>query len=87
MGERKYPEHNKMRAAKVNSQAIGEFIEWAQESGMTICEFQDNLRGGYYHPTPKSIEQLLADFFGINLMKVGEEKDAMVVELRGGDDD
>src|SRR6266516_6765252 len=36
-----YPEHEKLKAVKDASQAIGEFIEWLGENGYHICERQD----------------------------------------------
>lgn len=36
-----YPEHEKLKAIKDQSQAIGEFIEWLKSQGYYICERRD----------------------------------------------
>jgi len=74
-----YPEHRKLREIKDKSQCIGEFIEWLNEEGMTVCEWSpgniDN-----WNPTSTSTNRLLARFFEIDLDKLEEEKLAMLDE-------
>jgi hypothetical protein len=84
-----YPEHDKLAAVQDESQVIGEFIEMA---GYTLCEmrtFTDvDSRGRRYEtqprlaPVAKSIQQLLADYFEIDLNKIEAEKRAMLNSLR-----
>ena len=74
-----YPEHDKMNAVKEESQAIGEFLTWAEGEGMIL-----------YHqfarvPVMKSTNQLLADYYGIDLDEVNAEKRRMIQEIREKD--
>ena len=80
--DNRYPEHDKVRAVKNESQRLGAFIEWLNEKDMQICEGEEGLHGVRWYPTTKNIERLLAEYFEIDLQKVGEEKDAMVAEMR-----
>ena len=77
-----YPEHRKMHAVKDKSQEIGNFIEWLHEKGLAICVSEERARGIEWYPTTKNIETLLAEYFDIDLKKIGEEKDKMVEEMR-----
>ena len=78
-----YPEHDKMLAVKDESQPIGEFIEWLYSTGYTIAKYSDidddNCWGW---PDDRGIEQWLADYFGVDLKVVADEKEAMYQELR-----
>lgn len=74
----RYPEHEKMKAVKPQSQAIGEFILWAQEQGLLLCKAGE--RGWW--PTHESIEQILARHFDIDLGKIEAEKQHMLEEIR-----
>ena len=80
----RYPEHQKLKAVKHESQAIGEFLEWLSENEMQICKIQPGefIRHGGYEAVRDSTEQLLARFFEIDLKKISDEKDAMLEELR-----
>lgn len=86
----RYPEHDKLTAISDESQAIGEFIE---TSDYTLCELKSfteplNDAGDTYEtgpqfvPVAKSIQQVLADYFGIDLAKIETEKRAMLDALR-----
>lgn len=83
----KYPEHEKMRAVRSQSQAIGSFLDWLDHSGYAVCEWEKTGPGANrshdFMRTQKSIEQLLADYFEIDLKKISDEKDAMYASLRG----
>lgn len=61
------PECEKLTAASSESQVIGEFIEWLQE---TYCDDVEMPR--------VSIERLLAEFFEIDLDKVEVERRALL---------
>lgn len=75
----KYPEHQKLRAVKDESQSIGMFIEWLRSTNREICRMRF---GSEYFPIDRSIEKLLAEYFEIDLDKIEDEKDQMVDELR-----
>lgn len=80
----KTPELEKMHSVKERSQAQGEFIEWlSSEKGIRLCTLEDagNCRNEYM-PIYTSLEELLAEFHGIDLQKVEREKRALLESLR-----
>lgn len=79
MNEGEYPEHDKLQLIADKSQAIGEFLEWLQEEKqLVICQSADE----HYYPHFVRKEELLADFFEIDLKKLDDEKRAMLKEYR-----
>lgn len=74
------PELDKMLAVNDKSQVIGEFLDWLRNDKDYVlaeyCTDDDNL-----YPTHSSIETLLADFFGIDLKKIEEERRAILKSL------
>jgi len=68
MGDIQTPECDKLHAIADKSQVVGEFIEWVRE------------KHGVH--MPKSIDDLLADFFEIDQNKVEQEKRAILESLR-----
>ena len=81
--EQKWPEHEKMAKVQVESQAIGEFIEWLGSQDMLICRATGEEKTDYpYIPAYENIERLLARHFNIDLTKIEEEKRAMLEEMR-----
>lgn len=87
-----YPEHEKLKAVHIQSQACGEFLEWlAREKNYSLCyyyapspeEDDDGAEEGYV-PVSIRIEDLLAEHFGIDLNKLEAEKRAMLDEFRKG---
>jgi hypothetical protein len=75
----KYPEHIKLQAVKNESQIIGEFLEALPQQGLWICE-----QGGGFYPTDRSIQSMLATYFGIDLRKIDQEKQQMLDQIRRG---
>lgn len=69
MGE--HPELDKLQAVAEKSQAIGRFIETA---GYTLGHWD----GKVFVPTNKTIDEILADYFEIDLMKVDMERRAIL---------
>lgn len=84
-------EVDKMLKIKEKAQVAGEFLEWLQSKGYRICTYfkdkeyekdeKDEDESGYY-PAHINIEQLLADFFGIDLEKVEKEKRKILDDIR-----
>ena len=74
----KLPEHEKLAALGNRNQELGEFIEWLNEQGLTICA----LSGNEYYRARLRTEQLLALYFGINLNKLEKEKQQLLESLR-----
>jgi hypothetical protein len=78
------PMLDRMRAVKADSQKIGSFIDWLNERGTPICEkVHDDRFGDEMVPVSDSIEKLLARYFEIDLVKVEDERRALLDEMRG----
>jgi hypothetical protein len=77
---KKTPEHDKLHAVKDESQVIGTFLDWLQGEGMCVAQFDDSEE--QYWPVRERIEQLLAKYFDIDLVKLEKEKVTMLEELR-----
>jgi hypothetical protein len=75
-----YPEHERLKAIKDKSQAIGEFLEWLDSHpSITLCDIDSNHD---YFPTHVTNNTLLAEYFGIDLAKLENEKQLMLDEFR-----
>lgn len=72
-----YPEHDKLNLIKEKSQSIGEFLNWINEQGIHLCRMYDDYSLHY-----ESTNSLLARFFEIDLVKLEEEKMAMLAKFR-----
>lgn len=83
--DEKYPECAKLLAASKESQAQGEFLAWLQEEKAFVLaewdEEEDIERAGLV-PVCARIEDLLAEFHGIDMTKVENERRAMLEEMR-----
>lgn len=86
-------ELEKMRAVKNESISLSRFLDFLSESGYTICRWQEHQRHGPdpsdytpegFYPKQNTHEELLAEFFEIDLKKVEEERQALLHELRKG---
>lgn len=88
--EDQYPECEKMAAVKDEFQVIGEFLEWLQHDRqiqvkLCVLNSATDKSTDYYTklvPYRIEMEQLLAEFFGIDLDKVEQEKRWMFKEIR-----
>lgn len=78
------PESDKMLAVHDKSQAIGEFMEWLQgERGIVLAEWEDRTsRDAVLHPSHPGINQLLAQYFEIDLNVVEREKRAILAGIQ-----
>jgi hypothetical protein len=65
-----------MQIKALHTQAIGIFVEWLNSQGMWIAHYAqfDDIKDPMLVTVDKSIEQLLADFAGIDLNKVEQER-------------
>ena len=90
--ERNTPQLNKLAAVSKSSQAIGEFLD---TSPYILCEvvpckqFHPTPRAAEYctvgqHlvPTSKTIQQILAEYFGIDLQEVERERREILRETQ-----
>ena len=96
--EEKYPECDKIVAAHDKSQVIGEFLDWLKSRGIRLGQWKPtpselvlNRMTGKRIPADDeetfveyftSKEKILAEFFGIDLNKVEEERRAMLESIR-----
>lgn len=77
-------ECDKMHAVQNESQVIGNFLEWLlQKQGMVLCSYCDEIG---LSPMVVNIEELLADYFEIDLNKVEQEKRAILDQQRAEND-
>ena len=80
----KYSEHEKMSAVADKSQATGEFLEWLFDTkGYVLCETREDTWHEQFDPVNSRIENLLAEFYGVDLNLVEKEKRHMLVTYWG----
>ena len=94
----KTPECDKLRSVSENGQAIGEFLDWlVYEKKVNLCESHEHdencedgegeqleceLKEHEYIPFSYQIQNLLAEYFKIDLDKVETERRAILAELQ-----
>lgn len=81
----KYPEHEKLKSVKRESEIVQSFIDWLfDETNMLICEFDQDgdWYEGRYPQVRLTREQIMAQYFDIDLQKLSEEKDAILDDWR-----
>ena len=80
MSDTKYPLNNKFEHVSDLTHAIASFLEWAEkQKGLRLCE-PYKPQYSWYIPVYTSKEQLLLEFFGIDLAALEREKNQMVNE-------
>ena len=78
---RKYPEHAKLKALDVKRELIQAFVDWLfDDSDFILCDDRA-ISDGEYTETSVSREQIMADFFEIQLDVIAEEKEKMYQEM------
>jgi len=78
-----YPECEKIKNIQSISQEIGEFLEWLEATKkVSLCQWTDGYTGQGYYSFHYNKEELLAEYFNIDLKKVEEERLAMIEKLR-----
>ncbi len=71
----KTPELDKMTKVQDKSQTIGVFLDWlSNEKELEICTYDDDDEDPAYHSCHETIEQLLAEYFDIDLVKCENER-------------
>ena len=84
----KTPELDKMLAVKEKSQIIGEFLEWLSGQSIVLAEFDMVACEDCGYKTEMLVyrrtgrEQLLAEFFEIDLNKCEQERQQILTDLR-----
>lgn len=79
MSEPQYPECEKLKEVSKYSQQVGEFLD---ESNLAICEWDDDTC--QWQPLRFTMEQLLCKMFGIDPVKVEQERQSILEGLRNG---
>lgn len=75
-----YPECEKMAAVEDESQTIGDFLEWLGcVKEVSLCHLIEGEDEMEYDPIHIDTEQLLVEYFHINLKKVEEERRQMIM--------
>lgn len=77
-----YPEHERLQHVKEKSQICGEFLDWLKEVKQFDLVLIDE--NGITWVPGDSTQSLLAEFFGISLTNIDNEKRAMLDALRAG---
>ncbi len=86
----KTPEHDKQEKVIKTSQEIGRFLDWLQdEKGVSLAHYQESTRLGLSGPVTEEVYirfahsrlGLLAEFYGIDLDRLEDEKIAILAEL------
>lgn len=76
-----YPEHEKLKLISDQSDTIGEFLESA---GYVLAQYQDveGYRDPMLLPVSTTTQQILANYFEIDLKKIQQEKQHMLAQIR-----
>lgn len=78
-----YPEHEKLERIQKESQAQGEFIDWLSGKGIYLAVYCDEKHlEALLVMANVSINNLLAEYHGINQAKLEQEKRQMLAEFR-----
>ena len=75
----RYPECEKLRSVAPKSQIIGEFLDWLMEQGIGFSKYSEKTQ--YNQPYNPNIQDLLAQFFEVDLNKVEEERRQIIKDL------
>ena len=76
-----YPEHDKLAGVQDQTQAVGDFLEWVMAKHQ--CELgRPEGRNAGFRGIGKTVPQLLADWAGIDLDRLEQEKRAMLDVFR-----
>ena len=86
MSDIQYPEHERMAEFQKDSYAIGEFIERLPQYGLTLVDSEGDASVRLI-PASRTLEQVLAQHFDIDLKKIEQEKQQMLEDIRQKQDD
>jgi hypothetical protein len=77
-----------MQSVKGESQKLGAFLEWMQEQGYFIYSYDEaseiceECGRGHFARVNLTIEALLAEYFGIDLKKLEQERTQILEDVR-----
>jgi hypothetical protein len=72
------PELDKIKAARADTQAAGDFLEWLDEQGIELSKWEGGLGWGVYEQIDETRESLLARWKGIDLAAAERERRALL---------
>lgn len=75
-------ELEKVKKIHKESQAVGEFLDWLNTKYYICREATENDEGQHFMPLSKSTEQLLAEYYKIDLEKLEKEKMQVLENFR-----
>ena len=89
------PELDKIQANRTESQSIGDFLDWLRnDHNLSLCKYDEKAicedceeEVGGYISSHLSVEQLLAQYFGVDLNKAEEERQALLAQIRENNQD
>jgi hypothetical protein len=73
-----YPMLERLRAIEDKSHAIGDFLEWLEGKGVFLASYYEEAGLSRYRV---NIQELLAEFFDIDLDELEKETHARIKEL------
>lgn len=76
-----YPQHEKLQMVRQHSQTCGEFLEWLRGEGIVLAHYP-NPESGQLWEYRESTDNLLARFFGIDLVALESEKRVILAGIR-----
>jgi hypothetical protein len=76
-----YPEHEKLDKVREHSQTCGEFLEWLLGK-FVFCKYNHPEYGDWPVPQHFNKQELLAEYFKIDLKKIDDEKVSMLKKMR-----
>jgi ribosomal protein S27AE len=74
------PECEKLSNVADESNRIGNFLDWLSEKDIRLCSYEEDAE--MYFPMSSGVENLLAEYFEIDLNKVEKERMALLEWLR-----
>ncbi len=74
-------ELSKIQEVHEDSQRIGEFLEWLSEQEIDLVIWDEDAEEGLI-PLVQNRELLLAEYFGIDLVKAEKERQALLDAIR-----
>lgn len=80
-----YPEHAKLRPVAELTQAAGEFLEWLRDRKGFFLATHQGEESLYAWPVQQPLAMLLAEWQGIDPVRLEQEKAHMLRAIRDGD--
>jgi len=75
-------ECDKMLAVKEQSEILSNFVDWLNEKQIILCKYDETDKTDELFPIHNGYEKLFAEFFDIDLNKVGKEKQQILKDIR-----